>query len=148
MTTQRARAEGTTTRVGDGMRRLLFVLEDDPYARDLLVEVAGDAGWDARGFASIPSMRRALDHAAPDLLMIDDDVADGRGGEFARQVREDRRTQGLRIVILTEAAHMRRAELATWASVVAKPFNLADLERRLTAIIGTGRTDRAQPAAN
>jgi DNA-binding response OmpR family regulator len=93
-------------------------------------------------------MQRALDHAPPDLLVIDDDMADGRGGEFAREVRQDRRTRGMRIIILTEAPPTRRAELSTWATVVAKPFSLADLERRLTATDGRQETDHARPAAS
>jgi DNA-binding response OmpR family regulator len=136
MTTQSARPHQTT--VGGQVGRLLFVLEDDPYARDLLVEVADGAGWEARGFASIPSMRTALDQAVPDLLLIDDDVADGRGRAFARQLRQDRRTHGMTIILLTEASPLDRAELATWAAVVVKPFSLADIERRLTAIGGAG----------
>lgn len=145
MTSQSERDRGDSVRRAG--RRLLFVLEDDPNARDLLVEVAGDAGWDARGFASVPSLRRALAHALPDLLLVDEDVADGRGGELARQVREDSRAGGLPIIVLTEAAPRRRAELATWAAVVAKPFNLADLERRLTAIDGMPGNDQARSTA-
>jgi DNA-binding response OmpR family regulator len=148
MSSQRALVEGRQTRVSAEARGILFVLEDDPDARDLLVEVASDAGWDVRSFASIPSMRRALDHAPPDLLMIDDDVADGRGGDFAHEVRDDRRTQGVDVILLTGASPLRRDEIATWASVVAKPFNLADLERRLTAIIGRRRTIPAPTAAS
>jgi DNA-binding response OmpR family regulator len=146
MTFHRARAEDGSG--GGETRKLLFILEDDPYARDLLVEVAGDAGWDARGFASIPSMRTALDDASPDLVVVDDDVADGRGGDFAREVRDDGGSRGLGIILLTEASTRRRAELAKWASVVVKPFNLADLEQRLSSLSGRHRPGRVQSAAN
>ena len=129
-------------------RRILFVLEDDPNARDLLVEVAGDAGWDVRGFASIPSIRRALAHAVPDLLLVDEDVADGHGGEFAREVQGDGRARGVPIIVLSEASPRRRAELATWAAVIAKPFDLADLERRLSAIDGKPENHQAQSTAS
>jgi two-component system, OmpR family, torCAD operon response regulator TorR len=133
---------------GRRKRSLLFVLEDDPYARDLLVEVAGDAGWDVRWFASIPSMRRALRDASPDLVVVDDDVADGRGGDFAREVRDDGGSRRLGIILLTDAAPSRRAELAKWASVIAKPFKLADLEQRLSVISGRYRAGRAQPTVS
>jgi DNA-binding response OmpR family regulator len=146
MTAETAQSEPRTA--GRRKRSLLFVLEDDPYARDLLVEVAGDAGWDVRGFSSIPSMRRALHDASPDLVVVDDDVADGSGGDFAREVREDGSRRGLGIILLTDAPPSRRAELAKWASVVAKPFNLADLEQRLSAISGRFHARPGQPTVS
>jgi DNA-binding response OmpR family regulator len=120
-------------------RGVLYVLEDDPSARDLLVELGNDGGWDARAFASIGSLRRALVEYVPDLLIIDDDVGDDRGGELARQLHAARRMRDLPIILLTAAGPSRRAELATWASVVPKPFELTDVERRLATI---GRADR------
>jgi DNA-binding response OmpR family regulator len=146
MTAETAQSEPRTA--GRRKRSLLFVLEDDPYARDLLVEVAGDAGWDVRGFASIPSMRRALHDDSPDLVVVDDDVADGSGGDFAREVREDGDRRGLGIILLTDTPPSRRAELAKWASVVAKPFNLADLEQRLSAISGRLHARSARPTVS
>jgi DNA-binding response OmpR family regulator len=126
-------------------RPLLLILEDDRSARDLLIELGGEAGWEVRSAGTITAMRRALDERRPDLLIIDDDVADGRGGDVARDVRARHRTRDLRMMILTAAPPKRRAELATLGSVVPKPFDLADIERRLARDDGL---ERARPHAS
>jgi DNA-binding response OmpR family regulator len=113
---------------------MLLLLEDDASARDLLVELGGDAGWDVRGTTSVDALRKALREDLPDLLIIDDDVADGRGGDLARELRSGGRTRDLPILIFADGQSRRRAELATIASVLPKPFDIADLERRLAHV--------------
>ena len=121
-------------------RPTLLVLEDDALTRDLLVELGEEAGWDVRPATSVPSMRRALESQPPDLLIIDEDVADGYGGDLAREVRETRPAGELPIIIFSAAPARRRAELATLGSVLGKPFDLEDLERRLARADGDDGT--------
>ena len=147
MTSHRVDPHAARVVSGRPSRPVLLVLEDDASARDLLLEVGGDAGWDVRGASTIASLRHALDERLPDLLIIDDDVGDGRTGDLARELRAGRHTRDMPIMIVTDAQPRRRAELATLAWVLPKPFDLVDLERHLTRADGTHRGGRAgQPA--
>lgn len=126
---------------GEGVAEpVLFVVDDDVLTLDLLCEIAQDAGWAAHGFRRLAEVRRALRRRAPTVLLLDDDLPDGRGGDLARELRDDLRMEGVITVVCTAAHPMRQAEIGAWAPVVTKPFDLAEIEGILA--------DAAQPAAS
>ena len=116
-----------------GDRPLLFVVDDDPATLDLLCEVAAASGWAAKGFTHLRSLRASLDQVRPAVLIIDDDLPDGRGGDLARDLRDDPRMAGVTLLVCTAAHPMRQAEIGQWAPVVSKPFDLVEVEAFLEA---------------
>jgi DNA-binding response OmpR family regulator len=117
-----------------GMRRpTVFVVDDDIACLSLLCEVALEAGWEARGFSHLAELRRAIDVQTPSLVILDDELPDGRGGDLARELRGNPRLAGVPVVVCTAAHPMRQAEIGHWAPVVAKPFALGSIERLLEA---------------
>jgi DNA-binding response OmpR family regulator len=120
------------------------LLEDDASARDLLVDLGGDAGWDVRATTTVDGLRNALRENLPDLLIIDDEVADGPGGDLARELRAGGPTRDLPILIFADGQPGRRAELAKLASVLPKAFDIADLERRMAHVAESRRGRRAE----
>lgn len=119
---------------------VLFVVDDDPLARQLLCEIAQDAGWVAHGFERLSGLRPALAQRTPTVILLDDDLPDGRGGDLARELRDDPRMRDTTVVVCTAAHPMRRAEIGAWAPVVSKPFDLAEIESFLA---GAARDDAA-----
>lgn len=112
---------------------MLFVVDDDPATLELLCEIARDAEWVAHGFTRLFDVRASLELVKPTLLILDDDLPDGRGGDLARLLREDQRTSDVPVLVCT-AAHPRRvAEIGAWAPVITKPFDLAEIEAFLGA---------------
>jgi DNA-binding response OmpR family regulator len=112
---------------------VLYVVDDDQPTVELLCEVAREWGWQAVGFTRLAAVRSALDRHRPTLLIIDDDLPDGRGGDLARDLRRDPRTRELPLVVCTAATPRRQAEIGVWAPVVAKPFDLGVIEDVLAA---------------
>jgi two-component system OmpR family response regulator len=108
---------------------VLYVLEDDVATFELLRDVAADAGWDVRGFTRLAPLRSALAHDKPTLLVLDDDLPDGRGGDLARDLRDDPRLSDVTVLVCTAAHPRRQAEINAWAPVVSKPFELGEIER-------------------
>lgn len=96
-----------------------------------MCEIAEDAGWQCRGFTRLRQLNAHLESDPPDVLILDDDLPDGSGGDLARELREDPSTAELPVVVCTGAHPMRRAEITSWAPVVAKPFRIEELERFL-----------------
>lgn len=123
------------TREDANVRRppVLFAVDDDTGTLDLLREVAQDAGWVAHGFTRLAELRSYLDHTKPTLLILDDDLPDGRGGDLARDLRHDDRMADVPLLVCTAATPMRQAEIGAWAPVVSKPFDLDEIERFLDA---------------
>jgi DNA-binding response OmpR family regulator len=112
---------------------LLFVVDDDIATLDLLCEVARDRGWQTRGFTQLAPLWGALDDETPALLVLDDELPDGRGGDVARWLRREAATAEIPVLICTAAHPRRQAEIGAWAPVVAKPFDLDEVERFLDA---------------
>jgi DNA-binding response OmpR family regulator len=107
---------------------LMIAVDDDVATLDLLCEIAAEAGWFAQGFTRIAPFRKALQRELPSLMIIDDDLPDGRGGDLARELREDPRTTDVPVLVCTAAHPMRQAEIGSWAPVISKPFDLGDIE--------------------
>ena len=112
---------------------VLFVVDDDVNTLELLCEIAQEAGWLAKGFTRISGLRRSLDTGRPTLLILDDDLPDGRGGDLARELHDDDRMADVPILVCTAAHPMRQAEIGTWAPVISKPFDVAQVEAFLAA---------------
>lgn len=112
---------------------VLFVVDDDLPTLELLREIARDSGWRTHGFTRLGPLRAALDRGRPTLLIVDDDLPDGRGGDLVRDIRDDPRLEDVPLVICTAASARRRAELVRLAPVVAKPFDLIEIEEYLLA---------------
>lgn len=112
-------------------RPVLFAVEDDPSTLELLRDVAVHAGWAARGFTQLADFERAVAQRVPDLVILDDDLPDGRGGDRARELRRDRRLRDVPVLVCTAASPTRQAEIGAWAPVVSKPFSLGEIERVL-----------------
>lgn len=112
---------------------VLFVVDDDAATVELVCEVARERGWQAVGFTRLEALRSALRHRRPTLLVLDDELPDGRGGDVARALRSDPATEDIPLLVCTAAHPMRQAEIGNWAPVVAKPFDLDEIERFLDA---------------
>lgn len=112
---------------------VLFVVDDDLLTVELLRDIAQDLGWTAYGFTRIAELMEALREEPPAVLILDDDLADGRGGDLARDLREDPRMADVTLLICTAAHPMRAAEIGAWAPVISKPFDLAEIEGFLQA---------------
>lgn len=135
MAEQRDGRAGAATDGRAPLRRapVLFVVDDDTATLDLLREIAHEAGWVAHGFTRLRELRGYLRHTKPTLLILDDDLPDGRGGDLARDLRDDPGMAEVPLLVCTAAQPMRQAEIGAWAPVVSKPFDLEEIERFLNA---------------
>ena len=115
-------------------RPVLFAVEDDPSTLEMLHEVASDAGWATLGFSQLSEFERAVAEHVPDLVILDDDPPDGRGGDRARELQRDRRLRDVPVLVCTAASLPRQAEIGAWVPVMSKPFDLGEIERLLDTI--------------
>lgn len=112
---------------------MLCIVDDDDLTVQLVCEVAQESGWTAHGLKDIAQLRGFLRRQRPTLLLLDDDLPDGRGGDLARDLRDDPDLGDLPVVVCTAAHPERQEEIGTWAPVISKPFELRELERYLRA---------------
>lgn len=108
-----------------------YVVEDDVTMLHLLSEIAASAGLAPRTFTRLATARRALRERPPAVLVIDDDLPDGRGADLVRELKSDPRTRDVQVVMCTSAGPQRRRQIAGLAPVVAKPFAIEEMESAL-----------------
>ncbi len=126
---------------------MLCIVDDDASTVELVREVAEDSGWVAYDFGRIDQVRDFLDERHPALLILDDDLPDGRGGDLARELRDDPSTADVATVVCTAANDQRQREIGGWAPVISKPFDLSEIERHLNAGARRARLAHGQTAA-
>jgi DNA-binding response OmpR family regulator len=111
-----------------------FVVEDDVLTLRLLTELVASAGLTPVPFTRVSSARRALRERAPAVMLVDDDLPDGRGAELVHELRSDPRTEHVKVLFCTAADSNRRREISRLGRVIAKPFRLRDMERALSEV--------------
>ena len=122
-----------------GSEQVVFVVEDDLSTLDLLRDVAEESGWKVRGFTRLREFDAELRVRRPDLVILDDDLPDGSGGDRARELNADKQLTGVPVLVCTAAHPLRQAEIGAWAPVLSKPFELCEVERFLQAADGGNR---------
>lgn len=139
-----AKSDGTETA---DRPPVLWIVDDDELTVELVREVAEESGWVAYGFGRISDLRRFLGARRPELLILDDDLPDGRGGDLARELRDDPALGDVAVVVCTAAHPNRQREIGGWAPVISKPFDLDEFERHLHARASSLREGQTQTAA-
>jgi DNA-binding response OmpR family regulator len=113
---------------------VVFIVDDDLSTLGLLADIAGDAGWEARGFMRLRDVRDRIDLERPALVILDDDLPDGSGGDLARDLLGDPQLDRVAVLVCTAAPPRRRAEIEAWAPVISKPIDIDQLAGMLAAM--------------
>jgi CheY-like chemotaxis protein len=116
----------------------VLVIDDEPLVRMLVVEALEELGYAAIEAGDGPSAMKVLSSDVRlDLLITDVGLPNGMNGrqvaEAARQLRP-----GLNVLFITgyaENAVLNHGHLEHGMQVITKPFEMAELGRRIQAII-------------
>lgn len=113
----------------------LLVVDDDREIRELLVDLLAKRGFKVTAVRDEPEMRRALDSARVDLIILDLMLPGKDGLSICRDLRA---TQPIPIVMLTARGDPidRVVGLEMGADdYLPKPFDLRELEARVRAVL-------------
>jgi DNA-binding response OmpR family regulator len=108
-----------------------FVIEDDVQTLALLSDLAEMCGYEPVAFTRLSSARKALRDRLPTVMVVDDELPDGRGADLVREVKANPRTGHVRVVFCTAAEPERRDQIAQLGPVIAKPFRVREVEQAL-----------------
>ncbi len=125
--------EDVYTKLGE----VIFVVEDEPVVRQLIVELLGDLGYRALEAADGPSALRILQSSQKiDLLVSDIGLPGLNGRQLADAARESR--PALKILFMTGYAETAASNnfLAPGMEIITKPFEMDVLAARIRAILG------------
>jgi DNA-binding response OmpR family regulator len=114
-----------------------FVIEDDMQTLRLLTELVASTGMEPLAFTRLSSARRALSERVPAVMVVDDELPDGRGAELVSELRANPGARHVKVLFCTAAEPARCREIAQLGPVIGKPFRLNDIERALAEVAAT-----------
>ena len=117
----------------------ILVIEDERPIREMIAFGLRRAGFDVREAEDCRSARAELADRRPDLLLVDWMLPDMSGLELTRQLKRDRETRELPVIMLTARADEpdKVSGLEGGADdYVTKPFTPRELVARINAVLG------------
>ncbi|MEZ5532160.1 MAG: phosphate regulon transcriptional regulator PhoB [Steroidobacteraceae bacterium] len=124
--------------------RQILIVEDERPIREMIAYGLRRAGFDVREAEDCRTARTEIANRAPDLLVLDWMLPDMSGLELARQLKRDKDTRELPIILLTARAEEsdKVAGLDAGADdYLTKPFSPRELVARIHAVLR-----RSEPA--
>jgi diguanylate cyclase (GGDEF)-like protein len=145
---ERQRTEEIEVTAGvDGGGESLLVVDDDPFIARLLEIELRAAGYDVRVAADGAVALEAARDRCPDLVLADVMMPNMDGFELTRRLRQDPRTAGVSVIMLT-ARGLSADKLEGFAigadDYIVKPFDTPELLARIRGVLRRSRDTRTQ----
>jgi CheY-like chemotaxis protein len=113
----------------------VFVVDDDPDTRDLMIELLQGEGYSAEAVAHGADALKRLDlldaAAVPRLMFVDLHMPIMGGRELIERMRKDARFAGIKVIVLSGNPKSDRDIVALAVELMTKPVDLDDLLERV-----------------
>ena len=116
----------------------IYLVEDDPNIRNLVVYTLNVSGFEATGFEQVEPFYAALKKEAPDLLLLDIMLPNEDGLSILRKVRDNPATKKIPAIMLTakDSEYDKVLGLDGGADdYITKPFGMLELVSRIKAVM-------------
>lgn len=119
----------------------IFVVDDDRHMQLLLRTIVRNLGVEVIGFDHLPHRAyQTIPEFKPDILLLDLEMPDINGFEFARKMRTDPTSPNLYLPMIAISAsadhrHVTEARDAGINEFLAKPISPANVYARIVSII-------------
>ena len=126
---------------------MIYLLEDDSSIRELLVYTLNSQGLDAEGFGLPSQFWSAMEHAHPNLILLDIMLPEEDGLAVLRRLRGTARTAEIPVIMLTAKGteYDKVIGLDSGADdYIAKPFGMMELLARIRALLRRTGEERTQ----
>jgi DNA-binding response OmpR family regulator len=120
----------------------ILVADDDVDIRDLVAFKLEQAGFDVTAVDNGLAALTAARIEPPDLVVLDVMMPGMSGIDVCRELRNDRTTSGLPIILLTARAQEGDVEVGFGAGAddyIVKPFSPRELVTRVEAVLARQR---------
>src|SRR5258708_12779175 len=116
----------------------ILIVEDELVTQRLIASRLERAGHQVTGAARVPEAEAAIRGVLPDLVLLDWILPQTTGVTFVRQLRTDRRTKEIPIIMLTgrsEETDKLTGLEAGADDYITKPFSHRELLARIKAVM-------------
>ncbi len=130
------------------MKKIIAIVDDEPDILSLVTLNLKKAGFEVKEFEDLYSFNFYLNKNMPDLVVLDLMLPDGDGLTKCRELKQEKRTAQLPIIMLTargdETDKIIGLELGA-DDYITKPFSPKELVARVKAVLR--RTEKKEPAS-
>ena len=134
---------GVIERARPAGRRLILVVDDDAHTRQLLATLLGAEGYKVLTAADGLGAINLLQTEAPDLVLLDLMMPVMDGGTFLAALRNDARTRGIPVAVITaldaDSEAVRRLSSVAQAVIQKGPALEQSLHQLIEQMIGPAR---------
>jgi CheY-like chemotaxis protein len=119
-------------------RRRVLVVDDDPEIVTFLATLLELEGIDSTVATSAAAALEKLEHAVPNLVLLDIAMPDRDGLDLCRALKKDPQTADIRVVMLTARAQRADRERGAEAgadSYITKPFSTDELREHVQRLL-------------
>lgn len=112
----------------------VLVVEDDPAALELSIEVLASAGYQVIGVSTVAAALESVSRSRPDMVLLDVHLGDEDGLEVVRHLRQNPVTRDIPVVAASASASdsvIERAKDAGCESFLPKPLSPQELLARV-----------------
>ena len=117
---------------------MIYLLEDDPSIRKFVMYALESVGFEIKGFEHPNMFWSAMEHALPELLLLDIMLPDEDGLEILKKLRTNPAMANLPVIILTakSSEYDKVIGLDSGADdYITKPFGTMELISRVRALL-------------
>lgn len=117
---------------------MIYCVEDDQSIRELMLYVLRGANFEAEGFGDGAALFEALNHTAPQLIMLDIMLPGMDGIDILKQLRANPATARIPVILAsargTEYDKVLGLDLGA-DDYLAKPFGMMEMVSRVRAVL-------------
>ena len=120
------------------MRATILIVDDEPAIREMVSFHLERYGYHCRGAADTGEASSEIHRQRPDLILLDWMLPGQSGVEFARQLRADRYTREIPVILLTARGEENDKVTGLGAGAddyITKPFSSRELVARIKAVL-------------
>jgi two-component system KDP operon response regulator KdpE len=121
-------------------RRKILYVEDDADLLRLTRRILERRGCAVTTAATLAEAREQLAGAPPDIILLDNNLPDGRGIDFLRELRQTSKVPVIMVTSSVGAAQIEAVE-AGCDDYVKKPCDMNDLTERIARLLSHGSRD-------
>lgn len=110
----------------------IMIIEDDADLQSILREFLTQEGFEVISYADKNSVKGVIINR-PDLVLLDERLADGLGHELCKQIKEHALTDGLPVILMSGLDSLEQLQVDCGADdFLLKPFDLNDLLMKIS----------------
>ncbi|WP_276905958.1 response regulator transcription factor [Faecalibaculum rodentium] len=130
---------------------LIYIAEDDPGIRELILYTLQVSGFEAKGFETGTALLEAVQGTRPDLVMLDIMMPGHDGLTVLQKLRQNPGTRDLPVIM--ETARTAESDTVTGLDLGAddylcKPFGMAEMMSRIRALLRRASRHREKTEEN